>query len=125
MSKIRWKKRPERSDFSAAQTYLSLLLEPRRARRLAKALRRSGDVEYFLAKDILRASGLPLLSADDKEVAKEILEVTSNEKLSPILLVRGTPLWIVDGYHRVCACYHLSKKASVASLIVSRRDAVR
>jgi hypothetical protein len=64
--------------------------------------------------DILRAAGLPLLAGDDPEVVKDVKKVASGEPLSPILLVRGDlaagrPLQIADGYHRVCASYHLGE----------------
>jgi hypothetical protein len=73
-----------------------------------------------MAKDILRASGLPLLPADDKEVATDLGKVASGEKLSPVLLVRGSPLWVADGYHRVCASYHIDENAEIPSHIVTR-----
>ena len=34
-------------------------------------------------------------------------------ELSPVLLVRGTPLWVADGYHRVCASYHIDENTSI------------
>jgi hypothetical protein len=73
-----------------------------------------------MAKDILRASALPLLAANDHEVAKDLSKVKSGTKLSPVLLVRGTPLWIADGYHRVCASYHLDEDAAIPCRIVAR-----
>jgi hypothetical protein len=70
------------------------------------------------AKDILRAAGLPLLAADDPEVVKDVKKVANGEALSPILLVRGDlaagrSLQIADGYHRVCASYHLSEDTEI------------
>ncbi len=113
-----WKTEPEEQDFPAARTYLSLLLEPDRAKRLARALERATGLEYYMAKDILRASGLPLLDADNKEVSKDLGKVDAGTKLSPVLLVRGTPLWVADGYHRVCASYHLDENAAIPCRIV-------
>jgi len=65
-------------------------------------------------KDILRASGLALLPADDQHVAEDLAKVTAGKQLSPVILVRGAlsrgfPLQIADGYHRVCAGYHLGE----------------
>jgi hypothetical protein len=37
-----------------------------------------------------------------------------------VLLVQGEPLWIADGYHRVCSSYYLNEKALVPCRIVSR-----
>jgi len=115
-----WKDQPDEQDFPAARTYLSLLVDPQQAKKLAKALGDSSGLQHFMAKDILRASGLPLLPADDNEVKKDLSKVKSGMKLSPVLLVRGVPLWIADGYHRVCASYHLDENAEIPCRIVSR-----
>ena len=120
MASEHWKDEPEEQDFPSAQRYLSLLVEPQRAKRLTRGLKQSSKLEHFMAQDILRASGLPLLPADDHEVAKDLHKVKSGEKLSPILLVRGTPLWVADGYHRVCASYHLDEDAEIPSRMVTR-----
>ena len=73
-----------------------------------------------MAKDILRASGLALLPPDNHEVTKDLNKVKAGTKLSPVLLVRGTPLWVADGYHRVCASYHLDEDALIPCRIVGR-----
>ena len=57
------------------------------------------------AQDILRASQLPLLGADNKDVRRTCTRPRPAQALSLILLVRGDghhPLIIADGYHRVC-----------------------
>jgi hypothetical protein len=115
-----WKDEPETQDFPAAESYLSLLLEAAAAGRLVKALRKEKTLQHFAVKDVLRASGLALLSADDSEVAADLQKVKRGEKLSPVLLVQGIPLWVADGYHRVCASYHLDEKAMVPCRMVSR-----
>jgi len=117
-----WKEEPEEQDFPAAATYLSLLLERGEAHKLAKALERQTSIEHYKVKDILRASSLALLAADDPEVAKDLAKVLGGVKLSPVLLVRGVPLWVADGYHRICASYHLSENTEVPCRVVSRRD---
>jgi hypothetical protein len=115
-----WKNDPETQDFPAAESYLSLLLGAIAAAKLVKALRKVQTLQHFAAKDILRASGLPLLGADDSEVAADLEKVKRGEKLSPVLLVQGIPLWVADGYHRVCASYHLDEKALVPCRMVAR-----
>jgi hypothetical protein len=100
-----WQDEPEAQDFPAAESYLSLLIGPAAAARLAKALRKKQTLQHYAAKDILRAAGLPLLAPDDSEVAADLDKVKAGKKLSPVLLVQGTPLWVADGYHRVCASY--------------------
>jgi hypothetical protein len=115
-----WQNEPEAQDFPAAESYLSLLIGPVAAAKLAKALRKELVLQHFAAKDILRASGLPLLAADDSEVAADLNKVKRGEKLSPVLLAQGIPLWVADGYHRVCASYHIDEKALVPCRVVAR-----
>ena len=82
---------------------------------MVKALHKQKDLRHFAAKDLLRASGLPLLPEANAEVAADLTKVKRGEKLSPVLLVEGIPLWIADGYHRICASYHLGEKAEPRS----------
>ncbi|MGI8492141.1 MAG: hypothetical protein ACR2KC_03300 [Acidimicrobiales bacterium] len=121
MSSEHWKSDPDEHDFPAAESYLSLLVGTGGAIKLVKALRSRRRLKHFAAKDILRAAGLPLLGARDSEVAADLAKVKAGEKLSPVLLVRGVPLWVADGYHRVCASYHLDEKAQVPCRVVPRR----
>ena len=120
MTAEHWQNEPETHDFPAAESYLSLLVGRDAAALLVKALQKQPTVEHFAAKDILRAAGLPLLPADDLEVAADLQKVGNGKKLSPVLLAEGDPLWIADGYHRVCASYHLDEKAEVPCRIVAR-----
>jgi hypothetical protein len=115
-----WKDKPEAQDFPAAESYLSLLIGPAAAGRLARALRKEQTLQHYAAKDILRAAGLPLLGPDDSEVAADLEKVKLGKKLSPVLLVQGTPLWVADGYHRVCASYHLNEKTPVPCRMAAR-----
>ena len=115
-----WQDDPDAHDYPAAESYLSLLVGRADAARLVGALRANPTLEHFAAKDILRAAGLPLLAADDPEVAADLDKVRHGKKLSPVLLAEGIPLWIADGYHRVCASYHLDEKAAVPCRIVAR-----
>ena len=75
------------------------------------------------AKDLLRASALPILPDTNAHVAKDLEKVHDGEHLSPVLLVRGnltsgTPLVIADGYHRICASYHLDEDADIPCRLV-------
>jgi hypothetical protein len=115
-----WQDEPEAQDFPAAESYLSLLIGRAAAGKLVKALRKERMLEHFAASDILRAAGLPLLAADDPEVAADLNKVRLGSRLSPVLLVYGVPLWVADGYHRVCASYHLDEKAPVPCLMTAR-----
>ena len=112
-----WQDEPQEHDYPAASDYLSLLRPPAEVRKVVAALRRA-TVEHRKAKDLLRASTLPLLPADSPHVAADLAKVKRGERLSPVLLVRGdaahaVPLTIADGYHRVCASYHLDENADI------------
>lgn len=122
MSKQRWQDEPEEHDFPAAGEYLSLLFSEAAAAACVEALA-SADTVYRKAKDIMRASGLPLLPDDNPHVAKDIKAVARGGLLSPVLLVRGRamtgmPLIVADGYHRICASYHLDENASIPCRLV-------
>ena len=117
MASIVWKEQPDEHDYPAAASYLSLVATPDLVATAVSALQAASH-EHFKAKDILRASGLALLPADDQHVAKDIAKVTAGTRLSPVLLVRGAltrgfPLQIADGYHRVCASYHLGENNDI------------
>ena len=120
MASEHWKDEPETQDFPAAETYLSLLVGHTLAGTLVNALRKQQTLDHFAAKDLLRASGLSLLAADDSEVAKDLYKVKAGDKLSPVLLIAGEPLWVADGYHRICASYHLDEKILVPCLMTGR-----
>ena len=120
MTSEHWKDDPEKQDYPAARSYLSLLVDPSEAKKTAKALADEPDAARYKAKDILRAARLPLLPLDDPEVAKDLAKVKAGTKLSPVLLVRGDPLWVADGYHRICASYHLDEDAEIPCRIVAR-----
>jgi hypothetical protein len=118
-----WKDEPEEHDFPAAADYLSLVLPETVSSALVEELRGAGTMTRK-AKDILRASRLVLLPVDDPEVAKDLKRVATGESLSPVLLVRGqagagVPLIVADGYHRVCASYHISEDAEIPCRIAS------
>lgn len=115
-----WKDDPEAEDFPAAESYLSLLVGEEAAAKLAKALRKERSLKHYAAKDLLRAADLPLLASNDSEVAADFKKVKQGDKLSPVLLVQGVPLWVADGYHRICASYHLDEKTQVPCRVVAR-----
>jgi hypothetical protein len=117
------KSAPEERDYLAAHTYLSLLMQVRQAERVVKALRAEEQYAYK-ATDLLRALPLPLLAYDDALVAHNIEKVREGKSLVPILLVRcvlleHAPLVIADGYHRICAAYHLNEDLDIPCLIVN------
>ena len=106
--KIRWLAEPEQKDYDAARSYLSLLVPDDQLDGLIERLRGATNGNWR-AKDILRATHLPLLrAADSGEVAEKLAKVKAKEALSPILMVvlrADVVAQIADGYHRTCAAY--------------------
>lgn len=107
-----WLKDPRDSNYPAAMDYLDLLFSGDKPKKIVQRLKK-GSTVLKKAKDILRASGLPLLPADNIHVKDNIEKVKSGTKLSPVLLVRSEKLIVADGYHRVCSIYYLSEDLDV------------
>jgi hypothetical protein len=77
---------------------------------------RDGEIAFFKAKDIFRASGLSLLGVSNSHVEKNLNKIASGKKLSPILLVRDPihgKVIVADGYHRMCSVYQHDEDALV------------
>ena len=118
-----WKDEPDAHDFPAAADYLSLHFREPETAAMVDALRTAPTI-HRKAKDLLRASLLELLPDDDPEVTRDLRKVEAGERLSPVLLVRGhnaSPLVIADGYHRICASYHLDENADIPCRVVDSR----
>ena len=118
-----WKAAPSGQDFNAALKYLSLLGSGKDAKRIVARLARTRTTEAT-AKDLLRASDLPLLPRDESHVKADLKRIHKGKPLSPVLLVRGElaqaiPLVIADGYHRICAICYFDEDAPVACRIVA------
>jgi hypothetical protein len=113
-----WAEKPDDHDYPAAEDYLSLMMAVAAARRMVSRLRTTALVRRK-AKDLLRASRLPVLPPENVHVARDLEKVRAGKKLSPVLLVRGrlgtaeVPLTVADGYHRICASYHLDEEADI------------
>ena len=123
---VLWQQVPQQHDYPAAASYLSMLAGPKKVRRLVKALQRA-PVTHFKAKDILRASGLPLLPLDNVHVAADLTAVKAGQPLSPCLMIRGrltagVPAQIADGYHRVCASYYTDENTDIPVKIATLRS---
>ena len=117
MAKERWKDEPDDHDYPAAADYLSLTLPGPDVDGLVERLR-AAPVVRRKAKDLLRASGLPVLPVDNVHVARDLKKVKGGIALSPVLLVRGDirraiPLVVADGYHRICASHAVDEDADI------------
>lgn len=109
-------------DYPAAANYLSLIANAHTVDKLVSALG-NAQIEMHRANDILRAAKLTLLPLDDPSVKRDLAKVLLGGKWSPVLVVRGdvltdAPLTIADGYHRVCASFHLSENTYIPCKIV-------
>ena len=113
-----WLEKPEAHDYPAAFEYLELVFAPKKCKKIVKSLKKARMAKKK-AKDILRASGLPLLPRTNIHVKSNISKHNLGEKLSPVLLVRSRRgLIIADGYHRVCAIYYLSEDLTIPCKLV-------
>jgi hypothetical protein len=119
-SKNKWLTKPEKHDYPAAESYLTLVYDQKTAAKYAKALA-DAPMASFKAKDIFRASQLPLLGITNSHVRKNQKKLAAGKKLSPLLLVRDPShgkLVIADGYHRMCAVYLFDEDNLVPCKIV-------
>jgi len=113
-----WLSDPEEHDFPAAADYLELLFTTEESKTFTDNLRKAPTI-VKKAKDILRASSLPLLPQDNTHVKQNLKKVKNGNKLSPILLVKkDNKLIIADGYHRICAAYYLSEDLEIPCRLV-------
>lgn len=117
-----WKKKPEGKDYDAARRFLSLIYPGGGAQKLVNTMRKANPVEHA-AKDLLRASGLPLLPREDVHVKDDLKKLHRGEPLAPVLLVQGDQarqraLVVADGYHRICAICYYDEDAPVRCRIV-------
>jgi hypothetical protein len=118
--KIHWLAGPEKHNYPAAESYLSLVYPAARAKRLVQKLRRA-PVTTFKAKDIFRASSLSLLGVSNTHVERDRRKIGEGRELSPLLLVRdpaNAKVIVADGYHRLCAVYSFDETADIPCRIV-------
>ena len=117
---ITWLSQPEKHDYPAAQSFLSLLYRKPQVRTSVRKLRQAPVSEYK-AKDIFRASGLSLLGLSNAHVERDRHKIISGQALSPLLLIRDPAngkVLIADGYHRLCAVYSYDEDAIIPCKIV-------
>jgi hypothetical protein len=121
--KLVWKKRPEAEDYEGALSFLMLIYPDAKARSLLRLFRKAKCVEHA-AKDLLRASNLPLLPRENPHIEEDLTRIHKGKGLPPVLLVRGdmnqgVPLVVADGYHRICAICYFDESAPIPCLLVS------
>jgi len=115
-----WFPEPQEHDYPAAASYLTLIYPPGQVKKLVKKLRHA-PMSEFHAKDVFRASRLPLLGRENYHVKKNRAKIAKGLKISPILLVRDEvngKVVIADGFHRMCAVYTFDEDAMLPCKIV-------
>ncbi len=115
-----WLPDVEENNYPAAESYLSLIYTRTEVEKLLIDLR-SATMSQFMAKDIFRASGLPLLGISHFQVEKNLTKIQTGTGLSPLLLVRDRmngKVVIADGYHRLCAVYRHNQDSLIPCKIV-------
>ena len=120
-----WSEEPEEHDYPAAAAYLSLICDPTEVRRLVAALKRRPSCTTR-PRICCGPRAWRCCRSDNAHVAADLAKVGRGEPLSPVLLVRGdfrrgVPLTIADGYHRVCASYHLDENADIPCHLVDHK----
>ena len=118
--KGRWLDEPNENDYAAAESFLTLIYDEQSTGQFVKKLKKA-EVVRFEAKDIFRASWLPLLGINNSHVKADQKRLVAGKRLSPLLLVRQASsgkVIIADGYHRLCAAYSLDEDASIPCKIV-------
>jgi hypothetical protein len=118
---VKWRSTASPHDFPAAANYLSLLAEPKLVDEIVARLKKA-EVSHYRANDILRAADLALLDMGDASVRRDLAKQLQGISWAPVMLVRGQiglahPLTIADGYHRVCASYHLNEDLHLPCLV--------
>lgn len=117
---IQWLSDVADHNYTAAASYLALILSTEQIAEIIAALKLS-PIVAFKAKDIFRASQLSLLGVSNFHVEKDRNKIQEGKALSPILLLRdklNAKVVIADGYHRLCAIYEFDEDALIQCKIV-------
>jgi hypothetical protein len=126
MVAVLWSAEPDEHDYPAAADYLALLANADQISEIVSALK-AAPIVHKNAKDLLRASRLALLPANNPHVRSDLDKIKKGKQLSPILLVRGdlttgVATQIADGYHRVCASYYTDENTDIPVKIAATRS---
>lgn len=111
---IKWADAPSGDDLADAAHYVTLL-------GADVAPTPDSPVVFYPAKDLLRASRCVVLPYDNAGVRKYLDRYRHGTEVAPVLLVPGdligdVPLTIAEGFHRVCAAYHLGEDTPVGAV---------
>ena len=105
LHEIKWRFDVEAHAYTAAEAYLLLLYNPAQVAEIVLKLK-STPVVHLKAHDIFSASGLAQFEANNAHIEHDRIKIQNNIPLAPLLLVRDESkgkMFIVNGYHRLCA----------------------
>jgi hypothetical protein len=77
--KDRWLDEPDKDDYAAAESFLTLIYDEQSTGQFVKKLKKA-EVVRFEAKDIFRASWLPLLGINDSHVKADQKRLVAGKK---------------------------------------------
>lgn len=111
---IKWADTPSADDLADAAHFLTLLG--------GSVSGHAPSAVYYPAKDLLRAAGVSTpLPRDSAGVKKYLDRYRRGTEINPCLIIPGDviaaiPLLIPEGFHRVCAAYHLAEDTPVGTI---------
>jgi hypothetical protein len=100
--KITWLDKPQKHDYRAATSYLSLTMDNSAAKTAAEKLKEA-EMTEFAAKDIFRASGLSLLGISNSHVEKDVARIARN------IAHRRNTRWMTNGWVRTWLSWRLGR----------------
>ena len=93
--RILWLPDVEDHDYPAAESYLRLIYHDAKVAEMIASLRNAVIID-FKAKDLFRASQLPLLGVSNSHVDKDRKQISNGLSLSPLLLVWAATRWFIQ-----------------------------
>jgi hypothetical protein len=102
---LKWRLDVAAHAYTAAEVYLLLLYNPEQVAEIVLKLK-SAPINHLKGHDIFSASGLSRFEGNNAHVERNQIKIHNNIALAPLLLIcdesKGK-MFIVNGYHRLCA----------------------
>jgi hypothetical protein len=122
---ITWLSQPEKHDYSAAKSFLSLLYRKPQTRTSVRKLRQAPVSEYK-AKDIFRASGLSQLGLGNSHVERDRQTITSGQRYprscsyeTRTMARSSLPMAIIGSVRSIRMTKRRSSRARSSSLLLT------
>ena len=122
--KEHWKSTPDEHDYPAAHDYLTLVIPEAQVNELVKGLM-NAPLTTRKAKDLLRAAAYRFFLTPTYMWPTTSQRSTRASSFRPCSWCEARrpgapPLLVADGYHRICASYHLDEDADIPCRLVDR-----